>query len=283
VSNELVDSLVGWLRAQLDEDEQVARAAGRDRWVAVDLAFVDDSNGRQVLCDENIASGVRAHIALNDPARVLREVEAKRKIVAECGWTANVATSTSAVAGLGGVCASAARHAVRRPAGVPGRVATMSGVDLVTFLRARLDEREAAAKAAFPGPWRYNPDKQWHLPDDYPSRRNGEEFVAAGPLDAATCVAATGPADHPQSMADATFIVLNDPQFVLADVAAKRRIVDAHADPKHYCAPGPIDRAGHTWYEAGEKRWADIPCLHLRLLAAPYASHPDCRPEWRQA
>jgi len=51
--------LVRFLRAQLDEDESVARAAagrlsGDDEWV---------------------------HIARWDPARVLREVEAKRRIV----------------------------------------------------------------------------------------------------------------------------------------------------------------------------------------------------------
>jgi hypothetical protein len=154
----------------------------------------------------------------------------------------------------------------------------VNGVDLtaiVAFVNARLDEREAAAKAAFPGPWRYNPDKQWHLPDDYPSRRNGEEFVAAGPLDAATCIAATGPADHPQSMADATFIALNDPQFVLADVAAKRRIVDEFGDAGEWLPAKRDD--DEPEYAYGRAR-----TLHevIKLLAAPFASHPDYDPAW---
>jgi hypothetical protein len=130
---------------------------------------------------------------------------------------------------------------------------------ILAFVNARLDEREAAAKAAFPGPWRYNPAKQWHLPDDYPSRRNGEEFVAAGPLDAATCVAATGPADHPQSMVDATFIALNDPAYVLADIAAKRRILG--------------------WAQTGALPEYEIDYV-LTALAAPFAQHADFAPAW---
>lgn len=78
---EMVNETVAWYRAQIDEDERVARAAGSDRWVAVDLAFIDDSNGRQVIGDENIAAGVRAHIVRHDPDRELREVEAKRRVL----------------------------------------------------------------------------------------------------------------------------------------------------------------------------------------------------------
>ena len=76
-----IDELVAWLRAQIDEDEALAREAGGDSWVAVDLAFVDDPNGRQIVRDECMTPGVQAHIARHDPARVLREVEAKRGIV----------------------------------------------------------------------------------------------------------------------------------------------------------------------------------------------------------
>jgi hypothetical protein len=78
-------------------------------------------------------------------------------------------------------------------------------------LSAAADLLDALAAAAMPGPWRYNPRKQWHVPEDLPRRRNGEEFVGAGPLDATVCVAATGPADEPQSMADARYIAAMNP------------------------------------------------------------------------
>jgi len=72
--------LVTWLRARLDEDELAARAAGR----------TDDGRG-----GEWTAAGLRSaydarvddHIARHDPARVLAEVEAKRRVVDECDRT----------------------------------------------------------------------------------------------------------------------------------------------------------------------------------------------------
>lgn len=73
--------LIEFLRARFAEDERVARAAGWHVWclgegVGVVLAR---SNGRFVAerCREYDAT----HIARHDPARVLREVEAKGRIV----------------------------------------------------------------------------------------------------------------------------------------------------------------------------------------------------------
>lgn len=106
----------------------------------------------------------------------------------------------------------------------------MSADELVVRLQATLDEIERLAKAATPGPWRYNPRKEWHEPTAlaFPPemRPRGEEFVGAGPLDATVGVAATGPADHPQSMADAAFIAANDPADVLRLVQSHRDLID---------------------------------------------------------
>ncbi|MFI1524950.1 DUF6221 family protein [Streptomyces griseus] len=67
-----MDDLVQFLRDRLAEDEQTARAAG-DGWYGYDpeqqIAFVPPEDSR--------------HIARHDPARVLREVEAKRRILDE--------------------------------------------------------------------------------------------------------------------------------------------------------------------------------------------------------
>ncbi len=59
--------LTAFLRARLDEDERVARAA------------VDFDYGVRDWADDG--DPVNAHIARHDPARVLREVEAKRRLL----------------------------------------------------------------------------------------------------------------------------------------------------------------------------------------------------------
>lgn len=58
-----MDDLITWLRAQLDEDERAARA-----WMPFGTPTAAD----------------REHIARHDPARVLAEVDAKRRILDEC-------------------------------------------------------------------------------------------------------------------------------------------------------------------------------------------------------
>ncbi|MGW3135928.1 DUF6221 family protein [Streptomyces sp. NPDC001139] len=88
-----MDELVGWLCEQLDEDERIARAAGHERVAPTpwhgeswDDAVLDgdglvDANGNGIA----VVKGelVRAHIAEWDPARVLREIEAKRQLLDE--------------------------------------------------------------------------------------------------------------------------------------------------------------------------------------------------------
>jgi hypothetical protein len=83
-----MDDLVVWLRQQLDEDERGALAASPGPWspdaeshevVAVDGITVADGFA---LSGPQLRATVE-HIARHDPARVLREVEAKRRIVDE--------------------------------------------------------------------------------------------------------------------------------------------------------------------------------------------------------
>lgn len=135
-------------------------------------------------------------------------------------------------------------------------------MELVDFLRARLDEDEAAATAATPGPWWYNPGKQWLDPEAFEKYdlAKGEEFVGYGgphPFTGAVC--ATGPASHSQSMADAAHIArVADPARVLAEVEAKRAVVD-FADT----------------YEGSFHA-----SQFLSKLAAVYRNHPDFDPAW---
>jgi hypothetical protein len=124
----------------------------------------------------------------------------------------------------------------------------MAGMDdeMVAWLKAQLDEDERTASAASPGPWGYNPTHEFRMPGSGPL-----EFVGGGVEPDFHGIAATGPADDPQSMADAGHIARHDPTHVRHDVEAKRRIIERYRD--------------------GEV---------VRLLAAGYRDRPGYRDEW---
>jgi Family of unknown function (DUF6221) len=136
--------------------------------------------------------------------------------------------------------------------------------DLITFLRARLDEDEAWARSAA----EFNAT-EW----DNPS--TGVVSTGADGLDGLLATSDRGLAGH---------IARHDPARVLAEVDAKRRIIDLHHTKVFETVHGspefghdfwcevchvPSDQRGRTW------------CLTLRLLALPYADHPDYREDWR--
>ncbi|WP_228988604.1 DUF6221 family protein [Streptomyces sp. DH8] len=93
-----------FLRDRIAEDEQTARAATWDEWdsahwtarppqAAYERYTVADhlDDGVVVVTPENAdADGVGQHIARHDPARALREVEAKRRLVDEFAATGSV-------------------------------------------------------------------------------------------------------------------------------------------------------------------------------------------------
>lgn len=65
-----MDDLVRWLTARLDEDERIAReaeAAKEDGW----------------WWRPDAESAAERHVAAHDPARVLREIDAKRQLLPE--------------------------------------------------------------------------------------------------------------------------------------------------------------------------------------------------------
>ena len=61
------------------------------------------------------------------------------------------------------------------------------------------------------------------------------------------------------------------PEVAEVEIDAKRRIVDLHTG-EHEC-PRDGDNCGY-WHE-------DEACTTLRLIALPYAQHPDYRQEWK--
>lgn len=78
-----MDDLVQFLRARLDDDERVARGSAQPSlsWQNFDMdgELRDDANAGTVAMVPR--EETRAHIARHDPARVLREVEAKRALL----------------------------------------------------------------------------------------------------------------------------------------------------------------------------------------------------------
>lgn len=74
-----MDDLVQFLRARLDEDEPAARAATPGPW-AVDGGSVYVGHPINEVVDYSESAD---HIARHDPARVLAEVDAKRRLVAQ--------------------------------------------------------------------------------------------------------------------------------------------------------------------------------------------------------
>jgi hypothetical protein len=87
-----MDDLLAFVRAQMDEDERVALAArgdgcSRGDWLVERPGFgaaIRTDDGDVVVYDEGAPSESQVeHIARWDPARVLAEVEAKRRILGE--------------------------------------------------------------------------------------------------------------------------------------------------------------------------------------------------------
>ncbi|WP_069744762.1 DUF6221 family protein, partial [Streptomyces sp. EN23] len=87
-----MDGLVRWLSVQLDEDERIAKAAPPGPWSMDGAGSVADADGGRVIPSVGGALDGRVtrwpegtvidHVLGHDPARVLREIEAKRAIVA---------------------------------------------------------------------------------------------------------------------------------------------------------------------------------------------------------
>lgn len=132
--------------------------------------------------------------------------------------------------------------------------------DLVSFLRARLDEDEAAAKACYYADWEAGSEG-----DVVPVRPEGNSYVAVGPWG--------GGMDD----ADVRHIARHDPARVLRDVEARRAVLAEHKP----------DTDGHCWVCLTTRdRWKEDwpldkwPCRTIRTVAAVYSDHADYRQEW---
>lgn len=88
-----MDDLAQWYSQQLDEDERIAQGAGGAGWEELPVSGwvhtspLPTSEWQPPGYDHHVASAPlpadRAHIVEHDPARVLCEIDAKRRLIAD--------------------------------------------------------------------------------------------------------------------------------------------------------------------------------------------------------
>ena len=146
--------------------------------------------------------------------------------------------------------------------------------DLIAFLNARLDEVEAAAKAADPGPWevgeRGGQDSMvWIREKDSPGIDN-VGITYRKPV-------FTAQVSNIRFRENARHIARHDPARVLRDVEADRKLIAAYEAARSDVPP--VD----DWYEVAHGiriGLADGLESALKIRAERFSDHPDYQPEW---
>lgn len=137
----------------------------------------------------------------------------------------------------------------------------MTGVTITEFLLARIAEDEAVARAASEGRvWTWSESGEVLLSDH--EGEYGRE-----------CIIDTEGANPPSADTAGAHIARHDPARVLARCKADRQLLELHGD--NGTIPGR--------YEL--RCFADdheYPCDTLKIMALPYADHPDYHPGWRE-
>lgn len=145
--------------------------------------------------------------------------------------------------------------------------------DLTDFLLARIAEDEAVAREATPGEWYVVGtafDRDW-MQSGYVSSDSGHEVTGE------KSDAVYGP--------DCALIARFQPARVLAECEAKRRVVEWCGERVRVWVgdryPGTTSEAERPGdYVPGKLAHLEDSVV-LRLLALPYADHPEYRDEWR--
>jgi hypothetical protein len=139
--------------------------------------------------------------------------------------------------------------------------------DLVAFLRARLDDDEQTAHAATLGPWEWTPEEDVWGHCGPALIRAG--FDGEGDRELVEVLSGWGHDAWGMHVSDndAAHIARHDPARVLADVEAKRQLLDDYEQVMDTRRAHPNDPAS-----AGA-----LLALHkaIKRLALPYADHPD--------
>lgn len=136
-------------------------------------------------------------------------------------------------------------------------------MDLVEFLRARLAQDERIARACSGAPWSASPSGTVHLD---PAGGRGGAAAGAEPSGAGFVASA-------ENGAYAEYIARYDPARALREVAARRQIIDDYDKGAWVLEQGQRTEAAEAAHAAR--------LAVLRLLALPYAHHPEYREIWR--
>ena len=127
--------------------------------------------------------------------------------------------------------------------------------DLVEFVRACLARDEQVARRATPPPWTV------HVASD--------GIVSLDEVDGHMIAEMQGCDYHPDRReVDGAHIARHDPARVLAEVEAKRTILDRH-EPG-VSEPSECGRCNDPW-----------PCDDVKALTQPYAGEPGWQEAWR--
>jgi Family of unknown function (DUF6221) len=138
--------------------------------------------------------------------------------------------------------------------------------DLVTWLRAQLDEDERVARASWQGNgWRH---------ENQPSEVWTGKFAPGH-----TCIPIAKAWDEPT----AEHIARHDPARALLEVEARRRIIAAHPLANEPGVPPHCETCRYVRDEDDPEPFpeAGYPCPTVRLLALPHADRDGYREEWR--
>jgi len=160
--------------------------------------------------------------------------------------------------------------------------------DLVAFLRARLDEDEAAAKAATAGPWHWDDDG-----DSGDWGNDGPDLMS----ESVTWMDSGGGGPHLTTVlcgwghdawgvtiddADKAHIARNHPARALREVYAKREILGEYEEAAQH--PYDLPEGVREGRDDTERMRDEIVMFALEyvvaMLAAVYNDHPDYRQEW---
>jgi len=143
--------------------------------------------------------------------------------------------------------------------------------DLIAFVTARLDEDEAAAQAATPGPWRAVTSAELEE-----MRQRDDD----APEDARPWTRPVMSEDESRSDGDRIHIARHDPARVLREVAAKRRRLERYLAQDGFDLPEGVEDGR----DPDERERDEAVKLALedevREDAAVCGDHPDYRQEW---
>jgi hypothetical protein len=129
--------------------------------------------------------------------------------------------------------------------------------EIADFLTAQYDRIEERARAATGGPWTV--DNESHA--EAIRSVDGTDVIAGGRWGDEAPVF--------DSTEDALHIAIHDPEYVLADIASKRRIV-------FLAERVPALTARHNPFDNDRDAWAEV----LKRLAAPFSAEPGYKHEW---